>query len=328
LKLAEAAHAAELSQAATLTKLAAAEQTGADLKAQLEQVQLDAAARETAIREQERTAAQSTVQSQLNALQLRIEESERARIAAEQQRETEKASHETIMNERLREQREALEKSKIDEVNAERAKRFERETKLETQLQDIQRQLQEKTAAELGEGAELDLFEELKHEFQDDRLRRVPKGVAGADILHEVVYNGQLCGKIIYDSKNRDRWRTEYATKLRADQIAEGADHAILSSNKFPEKGRQVHVFEGVIVACPARVLVLAELMRRHIIQTHILRLSNNLRSEKTAALYSFMTSERCAQLLDSVQASIDKLLELDVAEQKPTQAFGKNAVR
>jgi predicted RNA-binding protein with PUA domain len=42
-------------------------------------------------------------------------------------------------------------------------------------------------------------FEALKAEFRDDNISRVEKGVAGADILHEVVYNGRICGLIVYD---------------------------------------------------------------------------------------------------------------------------------
>ena len=52
------------------------------------------------------------------------------------------------------------------------------------------RKLEKKTAEELGEGAELDLYEELKALFEGDRIRRVPKGTPGADIVHEIVENG------------------------------------------------------------------------------------------------------------------------------------------
>jgi hypothetical protein len=47
----------------------------------------------------------------------------------------------------------------------------------------------------------------------------------------------------------------EYVTKLREDQISAEAEHAILSSLKFPAESRQLHVQDGVIIANPARVL-------------------------------------------------------------------------
>jgi hypothetical protein len=139
--------------------------------------------------------------------------------------------------------------------------------------------------------------------------------------VHEIVHNSRACGKIVYDSKNRNVWKNEYATKLRADQIAENPDHAVLSTNKFPANTRQLHHHEGVIIACPARVLALAEILRSHIVQTYELRVSNIEREEKTAALYSFITSERCDQLLDSVETLIGKLEAIDVAEQSAHKA-------
>jgi hypothetical protein len=43
------------------------------------------------------------------------------------------------------------------------------------QWDKIGRALENKTAEELGEGAEVDLFESLKSEFPEDNIRRVPK---------------------------------------------------------------------------------------------------------------------------------------------------------
>src|SRR5258708_5837070 len=81
------------------------------------------------------------------------------------------------------------------------------------------------------------------------------------------------------------------------DQITAEAEHAILSSLKFPADARQLHVQDGVIIANPARVLALVQMLRRHIVQIHTLRLSNIERDCKTAALYEFIRSERCSQL-------------------------------
>jgi hypothetical protein len=109
--------------------------------------------------------------------------------------------------------------------------------------------------------------------------------------------------------------------KLRDDQIAERADHAILSTNKFPEGEQQLCMREHVIVACPARVIALAALVRGYIVLVHELRVSNEAREEKAAELYAFITSERCRQLLDSVETLIKKIEEIEVAEQKAHNA-------
>jgi hypothetical protein len=249
---------------------------------------------------------------------------ESARQAAEARLADVEAGYEATLNVRLQEQREALEKHGEAAVNAEKAKAFEEKQKFETALQDLQRQLQKKTAEELGEGAEVDLFDELKAEFPGDTITRVTKGTPGADIIHEIFNNGRLCGRIVYDSKNRTAWRTEYVTKLKADQVAAEADHAVLASRAFPAGRKQLHLVDGVIVVNPARALVIANLLRRHIVQTHGLRVSNEERTRKTEELYAFITSARCNQFLHDIHARSEDIEELDVKEKKAHEATWK----
>jgi hypothetical protein len=214
---------------------------------------------------------------------------------------------------RVQEIQEGLQRDKDAAVLAEKAKVL----KLQSDLQDLQRKLEGKSANELGEGSEIDLFEQLRDAFQSDRIQRVPKGVNGADVIHEVVHNGRVCGKIIYDAKNRDAWQNGYCTKLKADKLAQAADHAILSSNKFPKDRSQIHTQDGVIVANPARVLAITEILRDQIVRMHELRISKEAREEKTVALYAFVTSDHFKQLVEQVEAQAGKMLDLDSKEQE-----------
>ena len=213
----------------------------------------------------------------------------------------------------LQRQKEDLQREKDTAVLAEKAKVL----KLQSELADMQRKLEGKSAHELGEGSEIDLFEQLRTAFETDRIQRVPKGVNGADVIHEVVHNGKVCGKIIYDAKNRDAWQNGFAIKLKADKLAQGADHAILSSNKFPKDRSQVHSQDGVIVANPARVLAIVEILRDQLVRLHELRVSNEERGSKTVELYAFITSEHFKQLVEQVEAQAGKMLDLDTKEQE-----------
>jgi hypothetical protein len=69
----------------------------------------------------------------------------------------------------LQAQRTTLEKSKSTAVKAEREKYFREKLRLEEQLQEMQRRLQKKTANELGDEGELDVYEELRRAFSNDR---------------------------------------------------------------------------------------------------------------------------------------------------------------
>jgi hypothetical protein len=330
-RLAKAEEAKTAAEEATTSLSGQLEQVRTDSAAAIQKAAEDAAERETAIRADAAQAAEAALQGKIAAAEEAKTVAEEARRIAEDELRNRLAAageqlqgiKEAHANE-INLQREALEKDKIASVNAERAKSLETKMKLEEQLQDMQRQLQKRTADELGEGAELELHDVLKDAFDGDKIRRVQKGTPGADIVHEIVHNGKVCGKIVYDSKNRNIWKNDYATKLRQDQIAEKADHAILSSNKFPAGAKQLHLQDHVIIAYPARVLALAELLRNQIVQMHELRVSNEAREEKTAALYEFITSERCGQLLDSVEAMIRKLEQIEVDEEKAHRAVWK----
>jgi hypothetical protein len=124
---------------------------------------------------------------------------------AEQQVKGLKANLEARVNQRVAAQREAFEKMMVEAVAAERTKAYGERMKLDAQLQDLQRQLQRKTANQLGDEGEIDMFEALTAEFLGDDISRVAKGVPGADIVHRVIHNGAVCGTIIYDCKNHKR---------------------------------------------------------------------------------------------------------------------------
>jgi hypothetical protein len=221
----------------------------------------------------------------------------------------------------------AIAKAKTEAIAAEQAKAFAQNQKLQEKMAELERQLQRKSANELGEGAEIDLFAVLKREFPGDEITRVRKGEHGADIVHRVVHNGKHCGVILYDSKNSSRWMNSFTSKLRQDAIAGKADHCILSTTAFPAGApRQIHIREGVIVANPARVTVLAQLLRKQMLQAHALRLTADARNEKTATLYDFITSDGCTRSFDEMGKLIGDIFELEKKSEANTSQIGRGA--
>jgi len=115
----------------------------------------------------------------------------------------------------------------------------------------------------------------------------------------------------------RNAWRNDYVEKLARDQKAARADHAVLAALKFPANANQLHIQDGVIVANPARVVALVQMLRHHVIHVHTLRLGCTDRTKKTAKLYDFITSKRCTQLLGSIDTHADDLLDLQEKEKR-----------
>ncbi len=192
----------------------------------------------------------------------------------------------------------------------------ERET-MQAKLLQFEKQLQKKTANELGDGAEIDLYETLREHFPTDKINRVQKGQAGVDIRHEVLYKGSSCGRIVIDSKNRQGWKWDYITKLRQDQTQDGAEHAILATTVFPAGKKEMCIESGVILVSPQRAVYVVQLLRNAMVTMHIKGLSIRERSTKMTRLYKLITSEPYSQRFAEAGKLAEEILELDVEEKK-----------
>lgn len=200
-------------------------------------------------------------------------------------------------------------------IQTERTKAYGEKLALEQQLEELKRRVQRRAAHDIGEPAEVDLHATLVSTFPEDNISRVAKGVRGADVVIEVIHKGNVAGKIILDSKDHARWSNKFTQKLRSDQITEGADFAILSTTTFPAGKEHVHVQDHIVVASPARVPALVELLRRLVIQNYVMRLSMEARNEKAEAVFAFITSPACSDLIERIAKLTGELDAIDRAE-------------
>jgi hypothetical protein len=262
-----------------------------------------AAIQQVAAAEQAAKARQEEAQKRIDAVNAKVREVEAQRDAA--------------IEARVREVREAMEKDKADALAKKDSENDEKTRKLMAHVQTLERKLEEKRPDELGEGAHIQLLDALKEEFPEDHIRRIPAGASGADILHTVMRNGVACGSILYESKNSTAWRDDYVTKLVRDQTAAAADHAVLSTFKFPKDTDQVEIRDSVIIVKPSRAVAIAKILRKHMLHVHTLRLSKSERQGKMAELYDFITSERYALLAGRLDTESEALLTLQESDKK-----------
>jgi hypothetical protein len=262
-------------------------------------------------------AAEQSAEAQCEEARQQIEAANSEKAQALAKVKAVEAERDAVVEVRVHEVREAMEKHEAETLAAFKATKDAETQKLSAELESLRRQIEKQRAAELGEGAHIKLLDALKGEFPGDHIRRIPPGISGADILHTVMRNGVACGSILYESKNSLSWRDEYVTKLVRDQTAAHADHAVLATLKFPKDAGQVEIRDGVIVVNPARAVAIAQILRKHLLHVHTLRLSKNERQEKMAALYDFMTSERYALLTGRHDTESEALLELQETDKK-----------
>lgn len=288
-------------------------------KAEIDKVTADALVQATAAREQGKKAAEAEAEQRLVALQTaqeadkkKLQEAEQRRVEAVSQLAALTAQTDTIVATRVAEARTALEKNNTETLNLKEAQHAAAMQKLSEELKTMQRHVADVD----GEGADINLYDELRKQFPKDEITPVNKS-SGANIIHTVKHKGKECGKIVYDGRNRNIWQDNFATKLRDDMVTAKAQHAILTCSKFPRGVRQIHLCEDVIALNPARALVLAQLLREEIVRNYSQRVSEQDQSKKTAKLYAYITSDQFDKLLTSLEGNDEKFLQLDEDEKK-----------
>jgi hypothetical protein len=272
-------------------KLAAAERT---LKLRLE--------RELALHQKKLVAERQAIEAERSKLKKQLELTQQQ---AEKQRVKE-----------LTETRKILQKDRDDALLKKEAE-FARERELlHRKISEMSRRIGK--AGDAAEGAELDLYDELRGVFPDDQIARVAgKKKAAGDLVIDVRHRGQSAGKILIDAKRRAAWQHSFVTKLRQDQTEMAADHAILSTTAFPAGKRELFIDSGVIVAAPARVTVIVDVLRKALIAMHVAKVSDAERADKLNRLFRFITSSGFKRRLAEADDLAGEALELDVQEKR-----------
>ena len=282
------------------------EQAQAEIEKQKE------AAEKKAKAEVEAKVTKLTTERDQASQKLKEAEARAAEIRKETQEQAEKE-----WQKQLTEQRQALEKDKSTALLKQQADNNRDRESLQKKVKTLEHQLQKKTANELGDGGEVDVFEALRDAFQGDKITRIQKGQPGADILHEVLYKGEVCGRIVVDSKNRQAWQNGFVDKLRKDKVDHKAEHAILATTVFPAGKKELSNESGVIVVSPGRVVCITELLRQAMVTMHIKGLSMKERSNKMSQLYSLITSESYSKKFTETERLAQDIMDLDVQEQR-----------
>jgi chemotaxis protein histidine kinase CheA len=238
-----------------------------------------------------------------------------AREVAIRKEEEQKA--EKLRQKELAAQRQALDKDKSSALLKQQSEHNRLRESYQKKLKLMEQQLERKTANELGDGGEIEVLESLRDAFQGDRITPIKKGQPGADILHEVLYKGEVCGRIVTDSKVRQQWRDDYVTKLRKDKVEAKAEHAILATTVFRAGKKNLCIESDVIVASPGLVVHITGLLREAMITMHIKGLSMRERSNKMSQLYNLITSESHRKKFAEAERLAQDVLDLDVQEKK-----------
>lgn len=173
---------------------------------------------------------------------------------------------------------------------------------LRTQIGELERKAQSKSQQTRGEAAELTLEGDLRSAFPLDQILQVKKGARGADLLQKVCNSAsQVCGIILWESKNTARWNDSWIPKLKSDVIAARADVGVLASVALPDLVSTFGVLEGLWVTSFQCAVGLATALRVGLLETANARRAAQGQNEKAELLVGYLSSPQFRKRVEAV---------------------------
>lgn len=255
--------------------------------------------------------AATEMQQQMEMLNKELTEKSQ-KLKVSQQKELELMQKEKQIKEReeslkLDMEKQMLERQKeiedrVKKMEAERSdlkiKELEKKLADQVDLAETMRRKAEQGSMQLqGEVLELALEELLRSSYPFDSIEEVAKGTRGADCMQHVNNTvGQLCGKIIYESKRTKAFTNEWIEKLKKDMRAQQADIAVIVTETLPKDMDAFGFRDGVWICRFADVKPLSFLLRDSLIKVYGAMVSQENKGDKMQLLYNYLTGNEFNQ--------------------------------
>jgi hypothetical protein len=173
-----------------------------------------------------------------------------------------------------------------------------------------------------GDVLELDIQAALERTFPHDVVKPVPKGVRGADLIHEIRNAAfKPCGSIVWETKNTKQWQSAWVEKLKEDQRAIGANIAVLVSVTLPDGIGEFRQVDGVWVASPRVWPALAVALREQLIQVAFAHAASEGKNEKMEVLYRYLAGD---QFRSRVQGIVEAFTGMQAQLNRERRAMDK----
>jgi hypothetical protein len=235
---------------------------------------------------------------------VKLREAEQAEIQARQMKaQAEEALRQaelTVMR-RIDEERATVREVALRERDEEHRLKLSEKDK---QLDDMRKQIEElrrkgdRSAQQLvGDVLEIDLQAVLSRAFSHDHFERIKKGQSGADLLQTVrTPSGQVCGRILWETKRTKSWNDEWLGKLREDQRKVKSELAALVTETLPDAVSNFAVVEGVWVSAIDTATAMATALRVGLIETARARVAAEGAGNKKDLVYGYLTGAEFRQ--------------------------------
>ncbi len=172
---------------------------------------------------------------------------------------------------------------------------------MKKQIEALKQRSEQGSMQTQGEAAEMVLEETLAQAFPTDEFSPVAKGVSGADVRHDVMAQGALAGRILWESKRTKNWTASWLAKLRDDQRASGCEIAVITSVALPEGIESFGVIDGIWVCAPRYAVPLAVSLRHGLIEVAGAKGRAMGQESKMEMIYDYLTGTQFKQRVDAI---------------------------
>jgi hypothetical protein len=275
-------------------------------KEKLEKVRVDAEKLAYKKFEEEKSKELEKTNKEKELLEKKLEEQkkEQEKISEKIKEETEKAAADKFHNEKLQ---------------------YEKKIKdMQVAAENVQRKGKQGSQQLQGDVVEIELEEQLKAAFPNDKISPVVTGKVGADIVQEVWDSrGNYNGKILWELKNtQPPWKEDWLNKLNSDKRNINANDAVLISEVLPKDVKNSVSFQkGIWIAKKPMALVIAMGIRAKIIHGYYIQKSSEGKNEKIERLYKYLSG---TEFQHRMEAIIESYTNMQVSIEKERNYFAR----
>lgn len=265
---------------------------------------------------QEKETEMLDLQSQIDDKNKNLEKAQELELALRKQARELETKHKELditlerkLDERAKEIECDLEKKYTHESDLKLKQKEHQIESLNKSVEDLKRKIEQGSQETQGEALEADLECRLKSQFSHDKVEGVGKGVRGADIIHTVI-NDQLqpCGKMLWEAKNTKSWSQAWVQKLKDDQLASGANIAILVSVTLPQGLSSFEQIDGVWVCSPATAIALACALREQLMAVSFANSASVGKDEKMERMFTYLSGDEFRQRIEAIVSAFENM--------------------
>jgi len=195
---------------------------------------------------------------------------------------------------------------------------------LKKEIDELNKKAEQGSIQLQGEVMELVLEDSLKQLFPYDQIEEIGKGIKGADIVHTVINKGNICGKIIYESKRTKNFSYDWIQKLKDDMMNCKADIAVLITETMPKEIKSVGNIEGIWICSTNDYKGLVMALRDGLVKvSEVLKTQEN-KSDKMVMLYDYLTGNEFKQYIEALVEGFINMRENIIREKSMMEKIWK----